>query len=54
MENEQCHLLGGVFSTLVQAVLAFLCVVALVVKRHNEVPQRDWYVWFLDVMKQGE
>ena len=53
MENEQCHLLGGVFSTLVQATLAFLCVVALVVKRHNEVPQRDWYVWFLDVMKQG-
>ncbi len=54
MSDDQCHLLGGTFSTLVQATLGILCVSALVIKRHNEVPQRDWFVWFLDMMKQGE
>jgi hypothetical protein len=53
MGTEECKLLGGMFSTLVQASLGAICVSALVIKRHNEVPQRDWYVWFLDVMKQG-
>lgn len=51
--SDKCQLLGGIFATLVQASLGVLCVSALIIKRHNEVPQRDWYVWFLDVMKQG-
>jgi hypothetical protein len=51
--HDKCHLLGGTFSTFVQASLGVICISALIVKRHNEVPQRDWFVWFLDVMKQG-
>lgn len=54
MSQDKCRLLGGVFESLVQASLGVICVSALIVKRHNEVPQRDWYVWFLDVMKQGK
>lgn len=49
----QCRLLGGVFSLVVQALLGITCIFALVIKRQNEIPRRDWYVWFLDVMKQG-
>ena len=53
MDGGKCELLGGTFSTLVQASLGLICIGSLIIKRHNEVPQRDWYVWFLDVMKQG-
>lgn len=52
-ESAQCRLLGGFFSTFIQGCLAFLCIGTLIIKRQNEVPRRDWYVWFLDVMKQG-
>ena len=53
MVDTKCRLLGGTFSTFVQASLGIICISALVIKRQNEVPQRDWYVWYLDVMKQG-
>lgn len=53
-DSGKCSLLGGTFATLVQGALGLICISALVIKRNNEVPQRDWYVWFLDVMKQGE
>lgn len=52
-ESAECHLLGGFFASFVQACLGVLCISALIIKRHNEVPKRDWYVWFLDVTKQG-
>ncbi len=51
--EDQCILLGGVFSAFIQACLAVICVGTLIIKRQNEVPKRDWFVWFLDVMKQG-
>ncbi|KAJ1398068.1 vacuolar membrane protein-domain-containing protein [Ochromonadaceae sp. CCMP2298] len=50
---EKCRLLGGAFASIVQGILGFICISALVIKRENEVPRRDWYVWFLDVNKQG-
>jgi hypothetical protein len=53
MSSGKCLLLGGLFSTLVQVSLGVICILALVIKRNNEVPRRDWDVWFLDVMKQG-
>jgi hypothetical protein len=49
----RCRLLGGLFASCIQASLALLCIAMLVVKRQYEHPRRDWYVWFLDVMKQG-
>jgi hypothetical protein len=53
MSSGKCLLLGGLFSTLVQVSLGVICILALVIKRNNEIPRRDWDVWFLDVMKQG-
>jgi hypothetical protein len=53
IDDKKCHLLGGIFSSFIQACLAILCITTLMVKRQNEVPRREWFVWFLDVMKQG-
>lgn len=48
-----CHLVSGFFALGVQALLAFLCVATLVIKRYQETPRRDWIIWFLDTSKQG-
>jgi hypothetical protein len=53
MAEEKCRLLAGTFAFFVQAFLALVCVGTLVVKRQQEVPRRDWLVWFFDAMKQG-
>eukprot|EP01038_Epipyxis_sp_PR26KG_P009859 gene9859-13262_t len=53
MPHQQCQLLGGIFPVFIQACLGTVCIGTLVIKRQNEVPRREWYVWFLDVMKQG-
>lgn len=50
----KCHLIGGLFANLIQASLAVVCIITLIIKRQQEVPQREWKVWFLDVMKQGK
>ena len=51
--SRLCTLLGGTFAAVIQASLALVCVGTLIVKRQHETPRRDWFVWFLDVMKQG-
>ena len=53
MSSQQCHLLSGTFAIIVQGFLGSLCVIVLVTKRHYEIPQRDWFIWGLDVVKQG-
>lgn len=52
-DDSKCLLIGGIFSNMVQLVLASVCVTTLLVKRHFERPQRDWLIWFYDFMKQG-
>jgi hypothetical protein len=52
-DKDQCQLLGGIFAAFIQGCLAVLCIGTLIIKRQNEIPRRDWYVWFLDVTKQG-
>ncbi len=52
-EDESCKLISGPFATFIQLCLASVCILILVIKRHQETPQRDWSVWFFDVMKQG-
>lgn len=51
--SGSCHLLGGIFSSFVQGCLAVLCIGTLMIKRQQESPRRDWFVWSLDVGKQG-
>lgn len=51
--KASCHLVSGWFALGVQALLAFLCVLTLVIKRFQETPQRPWLIWFLDTSKQG-
>jgi hypothetical protein len=51
--SKHCHLLGGMFSSMIQAFLALLCIGTLIIKREQEYPRREWLVWFLDVAKQG-
>jgi hypothetical protein len=41
------------FTVFVQALLAFIALVALWIKRLNEVPRREFLTWFLDVSKQA-
>lgn len=53
LHNNKCQLVGGIFAILVQVCLAFVCITTLVIKRLQEVPRRDWFVWFLDATKQG-
>jgi hypothetical protein len=48
-----CHLVNGVFALGVQALLAFLCITTLIIKRYQETPRREWIVWFMDASKQG-
>lgn len=52
-DDTKCLLIGGVFSIMVQIILASACVCTLIVKRQLERPQRDWTVWFFDFLKQG-
>lgn len=51
--EEHCHLLSGWYATLIQGLIASLCILVLVIKRYTEVPRRDFVVWFLDVAKQS-
>lgn len=53
MTDPRCHLLGGLFAIFIQVSLALVAVATLIVKRQYEHPRRDWYVWFLDIGKQG-
>ena len=41
------------FTVFVQALLAFIALVALWIKRMHEVPRREFLTWFLDVSKQA-
>jgi len=41
------------YTSFIQGALAFLALASLYIKRHNEVPRRDFFTWGLDVSKQG-
>ncbi|GMH76491.1 hypothetical protein TL16_g07104 [Triparma laevis f. inornata] len=49
----QCHLVSGIFASLVQVVLFVLSFSSLLLKRHYERPRRPLKVWILDTLKQG-
>ena len=51
--THKCDLLGGWFGYGIQFGLAVAAVFTLLVKRHYEVPQRPFQVWFFDASKQG-
>mmetsp|Transcript_8980 Transcript_8980/g.13496 ORF Transcript_8980/g.13496 Transcript_8980/m.13496 type:complete len:277 (-) Transcript_8980:124-954(-) len=51
--TSSCLLLGGTFAFFIQFLLALICFLTLVVKRHFEYPKRDILVWTMDGMKQG-
>ena len=48
-----CHLLDGVFGLEIQFLLMSLCLGSLLLKRHYEVPKRNFKVFLLDVLKQS-
>lgn len=50
-EPEQCHLLGGWFANMVQALVGIIALSVLIVKRAFEVPQRTTRVWLYDTAK---
>ena len=39
------------YTSFIQYALAFLALASLYIKRHNEVPRRDFFTWGLDVSK---
>lgn len=41
------------FTAFVQALLAFIALASLYLKRHREIPRRRFETWFMDVSKQG-
>jgi hypothetical protein len=49
-----CRLIDGPFASFIQACLAIVCIGTLIIKRQQESPRREVFVWFLDVMKQGD
>ena len=51
--SGSCHLLGGVFAEGVQATLAVIALLSLVVKWRCESPRRLALVWVMDVSKQA-
>ena len=51
-DDAQCRVLGGVFSFVVQAALAAICLAVLLFKRWRENPRRPWLVWCFDLSKQ--
>ena len=50
---ESCQVVGGDFANLVQLGLAVAAAGTLFYKRHFELPQRPWLIWFFDTSKQG-
>lgn len=51
-DDGKCELIGT-FSLLTQALLGFICLSSLIVKRFYEYPiRRTWPVWSFDVSKQ--
>ena len=54
-ENSVCEIYSSddAFTIFVQALLAFIALVALWIKRMNETPRREFLTWFLDVSKQA-
>ena len=48
---EQCHLLGGWFANMIQALVGIIALSVLIVKRAYEVPQRTTRVWLYDTAK---
>jgi len=41
------------FTSIVQALLAFIALGSLYIKRNHEVPKRKFMTWWLDISKQG-
>ena len=54
-EEPVCEIYSSedAFTVFVQALLAFIALVALWIKRMNETPRREFLTWFLDVSKQA-
>jgi len=50
--DNGCKLVAGRFAALVQFVLMWMALSALLLKRRMEVPRRDFKVWLLDSGKQ--
>ena len=48
-----CTLLDGVFGMEIQFLLISLCLGSLLLKRHHEIPRRNFKVFLLDVLKQS-
>ncbi len=53
MTDKHCTIIAGPFATFIQACLALVCISILIIKRQQENPRREWFIWMLDVMKQG-
>jgi hypothetical protein len=55
MEDEYCvvYSVDDSFTSWVQAILAFIGLLSLYLKRHFERPKRTFMTWFLDTSKQG-
>lgn len=51
VDKRQCQLLGPL-ALLVQAVMALVVIVSLMLKRARERPKRPWKIWCADVSKQ--
>lgn len=51
--SGSCHLLGGLFAEGVQAALAVIALLSLIVKWRLESPRRQLMVWLMDVSKQA-
>ena len=49
----KCQLLSGVFPILIQCLLVILMLIALLIKRYLEYPQRKPLIFVLDISKQG-
>ncbi|MBW0509564.1 hypothetical protein O181_049279 [Austropuccinia psidii MF-1] len=51
IDPHSCSLLGP-FAILIQAIMALIILVSLLVKRHREKPKRKYQIWTADVSKQ--
>ncbi len=51
--TENCQLLGGEYSYIVQGVLLLVAVTSLLIRRYREHPKRRGDIWLLDISKQG-
>ena len=49
----ECKLLSGFFSYFIQFLLACICFISLIYKRHIEENKRPLNIWLMDITKQG-